>query len=411
MMGWSEIRQALGQMVHHKLRTGLTLLGMIFGVGAVIAMLSIGEGAEREALSMIESMGLRNVVVESRPSEGEARKSVREHSVGLSLGDVHSALDTLTFIDDWSAEKQVRVFTLFSRHGRSDARVSGVTPSHFGLASMNLENGRFFTEAEDRHYRQVAVLGPEAAQGLFPSGEAIGQRIKVNHQWFEVVGVLADKGQQKSKIEGVKLGGERNQVFIPLLTALKKLAFKPLDDQLDAVKLQLGPGIDAPLAAASIDHLLSRRHGGEFDYQVVVPADLLAQYQQTQRIFNIVMACVAGISLLVGGIGIMNIMLATVMERTTEIGLLRALGATKADIARQFIIESLVIAASGGLIGIVAGMLLSLVIGAYADWQVAWSAYSLLLSVGVCMIIGVLFGWYPAKKAAGLDPIVALQRD
>ncbi|WP_028111783.1 ABC transporter permease [Ferrimonas kyonanensis] len=411
MMGWSEIRQALGQMVHHKLRTGLTLLGMIFGVGAVIAMLSIGEGAEREALSMIESMGLRNVVVESRPSEGEARKSVREHSVGLSLGDVHSALDTLTFIDDWSAEKQVRVFTLFSRHGRSDARVSGVTPSHFGLASMNLENGRFFTEAEDRHYRQVAVLGPEAAQGLFPSGEAIGQRIKVNHQWFEVVGVLADKGQQKSKIEGVKLGGERNQVFIPLHTALKKLAFKPLDDQLDAVKLQLGPGIDAPLAAASIDHLLSRRHGGEFDYQVVVPADLLAQYQQTQRIFNIVMACVAGISLLVGGIGIMNIMLATVMERTTEIGLLRALGATKADIARQFIIESLVIAASGGLIGIVAGMLLSLVIGAYADWQVAWSAYSLLLSVGVCMIIGVLFGWYPAKKAAGLDPIVALQRD
>ncbi|WP_028108988.1 ABC transporter permease [Ferrimonas futtsuensis] len=407
----NEIRQALGEMAHHKLRTGLTLLGMIFGVGAVIAMLSIGEGAEREALSMIESMGLRNVVVESRPSEGEALKTVREHSVGLSLGDVHSAMDTLPFLQGWSASKEVRVHNLFSPLGRSDAKVVGVTPSHFELSNIRLAQGQLFDNQDNRFYRQVAVLGAEAAVSLFPGQSPLGQSIKVNHQWFEVVAVLAQGEQTKSKIEGVKLGGERNQVFIPLNTALKKLAFKPLEDQLDSIKLQLADGVEPPLAASSIDHLFSRRHGGEFDYQVVVPADLLAQYQQTQRIFNIVMACVAGISLLVGGIGIMNIMLATVMERTGEIGLLRALGATKRDIARQFITESLVIAACGGLIGILAGILLSLVIGAYADWQVAWSPMSLLLSVGVCMVVGVAFGWYPARKAAELDPIIALQRD
>ncbi|TKB57578.1 ABC transporter permease [Ferrimonas aestuarii] len=411
MSAVNDVKQALGEMWHHKLRTGLTLLGMVFGVGAVIAMLSIGEGAEREALKMIESMGLRNVVVEARSADGEALKAIREHSVGLSLGDVRAAEQTLPFVTDWSAAKRVKVHALFSEFGRSDGEVSGVTPNHFSLSNFSLAEGRFFTEDDQRHYRQLAVLGGEAAASLFPNGDAIGKRVKVNHLWYQVVGVLSHGEQVKSKIDGVKLGGERNKVFIPLKTALKKMAFAPLEDELDFIKLELDDTVEAPLAAASIDHLFNRRHGGELDYKVVVPADLLAQYQQTQRIFNIVMACVAGISLLVGGIGIMNIMLATVLERTGEIGLLRALGATKSDIARQFVTESLVIAACGGLIGIVAGIALSLIIGGYADWQVAWSPMSLLLSVGVCMVIGVGFGWYPARKAAALDPIIALQRD
>ncbi|MCL2916635.1 ABC transporter permease [Shewanella litorisediminis] len=403
--------QALGEMLHHKLRTALTLLGMIFGVGAVIAMLSVGEGAEREALKMIESMGIKNLVVNARPSEGEALKTVREHSIGLSLRDIESAMETLPFIEAYSAGKQVKVFGLFSVQGRSDALVQGVTPSYFDLSALKLAEGRLLSAEDEQHFRQLAVLGPEAARSLFPQGDAVGQRIKINHQWFSVVGVLDEGEKGKSAIAGVKVGGERNQVFIPLATALKKMQFKPLEDELDTIKFALKEGIAPSLAAQSVDHLLSRRHGNEQDYDIVVPADLLAQHQRTQQIFNIVMACVAGISLLVGGIGIMNIMLATILERTSEIGLLRALGATQKDIARQFLIESMVISATGGLIGIGVGLLLALVISAAAGWPVAWSVFAILLSLLVCMAVGIGFGLYPAKKAARLDPIVALQRD
>ncbi|BAJ02640.1 ABC transporter permease [Shewanella violacea] len=405
------IKQAFDEMRHHKLRTALTLLGMIFGVGAVIAMLSVGEGAEREALKMIESMGVRNLVVNARSTDGEALKSIREHSIGLSLRDVQSAKDTLPFVENWSAEKQVKTFSLFSLEGRSDAQVKGVTPSYFDLTALKMNEGAAFDSQDEAHYRQVAVLGPEAARSLFPQGKAIGSVIKINHQWFTVVGVLTYAQSGKSKIQGVKLGGERNEVFIPLATALKKMNFKNLEDELDAFKVSLAEGVEPSLAAKSLRHLINRRHGGEKDYDIVVPADLLAQHQKTQQIFNIVMACVAGISLLVGGIGIMNIMLATIMERTAEIGLLRALGARRKDIARQFLIESIVISATGGVIGIGVGLLLAFVISSAAGWPVAWSPFAIVLALGVCMTIGVGFGLYPAKKAAKLDPIVALQRD
>lgn len=408
---WQGFAQAFDEMRHHKLRTALTLLGMIFGVGAVIAMLSVGEGAEREALKMIESMGVRNLVVNSRSNDGEALKSIREHSVGLSLRDIDSARDTLPFIQDWGAAKEVKAFSLFSAEGRSDASVMGVTPSYFRLTSLKLSEGQIFTEQDQVYFRQVAVLGPEAARSLFPKGDALGKNIKVNHQWFTVVGILADANRGKSKIQGVKLGGERNQVFIPLSSALKKMQFKALEDELDMIKLSLREEVEPSLAAKSLNHLLQRRHGGEKDYDIVVPADLLAQHQKTQQIFNIVMACVAGISLLVGGIGIMNIMLATILERTAEIGLLRALGARRKDIARQFLIESIAISATGGLFGIVVGLGLALLISTAAGWPVAWSPFAILLALGVCMSIGVGFGLYPAQKAAKLDPIIALQRD
>lgn len=232
------IKQAFDEMRHHKLRTALTLLGMIFGVGAVIAMLSVGEGAEREALKMIESMGVRNVVVNARTTDGEALKSIREHSLGLNLRDVESAKETLPFVEEWSAEKQVKVFSLFSLEGRSDAHVKGVTTSYFSLTSLALSDGQIFTASDELYFRQVAVLGPEAARSLFPQGNAIGSVIKINHQWFTVIGTLTDANVGQSKIQGVKLGGERNQVFIPLSTALKKLNFTPLKMNLMRLKCQ-----------------------------------------------------------------------------------------------------------------------------------------------------------------------------
>jgi putative ABC transport system permease protein len=228
---------------------------------------------------------------------------------------------------------------------------------------------------------------------------------------MRVIGVLEDKDLSKDEFEGIRLGGDRNRVFIPLSTADKRLKFDQLESELDAVRLRLAENADPQRSALTVDHLLSRRHGEQNDFELVVPAALLKQQQQTQQIFTIVMAAIAGISLLVGGIGIMNIMLATVLERTREIGLLRAIGATRKDIQRQFLFESATVAGIGAVIGIFFGLALAFGIQQFAQWPVAWSLGAIVLSVSICLATGVLFGWYPARQAAALDPIKALHAE
>ena len=403
------LRHAAQELAHHKLRTSLTLLGMVFGVGAVIAMLSIGEGAQREALRLVEGMGRRNLIVQAREFDETQLKENRERSVGLSLLDVEAALDTLPQVEAHAAEKAVKPYALFSHFGRSDARVIGVSPDWFALASLDVRNGRLLHADDAARFAQVAVLGSQAASSLFPRGGAVGGLVKVDHLWLRVVGVLDERELAQDEFEGVKLGGEANQVFLPLATAHKRLKFPKFADEIDAFRLRLAPAADPATVAASLSHLVARRHGGLDDFEVVIPARLLHQHQQTQRIFTIVMACVAGISLLVGGIGIMNIMLATVLERRAEIGLLRALGARQRDVVRQFLVEAGLISAVGAALGIALGIALAYAIAAFAGWQVAWSAHAILLAVGVCMAIGLGFGVYPARTAARLDPIAALQ--
>ncbi len=402
---------ALAQLRQHKLRTALTLLGMVFGVGAVIAMLSIGEGAKQEAMRLIESMGLRNLLVQSRELDQETLREVREHSVGLSRSDVRAMRETLPSVSAVSEEKRIKTWALFSSDASSEAQVLAVTPSYFDLASLSVAEGRSFDDEDNRRYRQVAVLGAQAARDLFPGGNPIGQRVKVNHLWLEVVGVLADRDLSKDEFQGIRLGGDRNRVFMPLETAFKRLRFESLESELDAVRLRLDEGASPQRAAQTVNHLLARRHGEQNDYELVVPAALLKQQQQTQQIFTIVMSAIAGISLLVGGIGIMNIMLATVLERTREIGLLRALGARKIDIQHQFLMESATVAAIGAVIGIFFGLLLAVAIQQFAGWPAAGSIFAILLSVSICLITGVVFGWYPARQAADLDPIKALHAE
>ncbi len=405
------LEDAWDELWHHRMRTVLTLLGMIFGVGAVIAMLSIGEGAEREALDLIDEMGLRNVLVHAREVDQQQLKEIREHSIGLSLRDVEVAQETLPFIDKVSAEKQIKTFIVFSRFSQSDASVYGVTPSYFELSGFKLAQGRMFTTQDDKDYAQVAVLGARAAERLFPEGNAVGQLFKVNHLWLEVIGVIKDKELRKEEFEGIKLGSEKNRVFIPFNTALKKFKFPQLDNEIDTFRVQVAEGVDPVQAASSLNHLLDRRHGEMDDFEIVIPAKLMDQHRQTRRIFTIVMSCVAGISLLVGGIGIMNIMLATVLERTKEIGLLRAVGARRRDIRNLFMVESFTVAAIGGLLGIVLGFVIAGVIASFADWSVGFSFNAILLSVGVCALVGLGFGLYPALLASRMDPIIALQRE
>ena len=405
------IVDALEEMASHKLRTLLTLLGMIFGVGAVIAMLNIGEGAERQALKLIDSMGLRNLIVETKQFANDELVEIREDSLGLTLADVDAAATTLPFVIDHSAERRIKTQSVYSDEGRSDANVVGVTASHFALSNMKTADGRLLNDDDDLNVAQVAVLGSSAASELFPNGEAVGKFVKVNHLWLQVVGVLSNPYLGKDEFQGVKIGGDSERVFVPLLTSLKKLSSVALASELDVVKLKISDQVDPTVAAKAVTQLFKLRHGEAEDYQLIVPAALLAQQKQTQQIFNIVMACVAGISLLVGGIGIMNIMLANVLERTKEIGLLRAVGATQQDIKFQFIAESFTISVLGGLLGIVFGLALSEIIGFYSGWAVSWSIVAIFLSLGICIAVGVGFGVFPAIKASQLNPIEALHSD
>jgi putative ABC transport system permease protein len=407
-----DMRQALAQLAHHRLRSALTLLGMIFGVGAVIAMLAVSEGGRREALTMIEGMGVRNLIVESVESEGaESLKDLRKHSAGLNVADARAITETLPFIENWSGIREIQSWSLFSREGESRAEVWAVSPAYFELTQLGAATGELFSEADNVAFRQVAVLGSAAAHALFPNGNAVGSYVKVNHLWLEITGVLEDQQLPDSEFEGRAVGGESDRVYLPLETGLKRLGKPAMGAELSQLKLQVAPDLVPGIAASAVQHLLDRRHGGQNDTRLTVPARLLAQHQQTQWIFTIVMSAVAGISLLVGGIGIMNIMLASVMERRSEIGLLRAIGAREVDVVRQFLIEATVIALIGAAVGVVLGVLLAYLIAAFAGWAVAWSLPGITLAVIVCMAIAVGFGVYPALSAARLDPVAALQSD
>jgi putative ABC transport system permease protein len=406
-----EAAESAESLLHHKLRTLLTLLGMIFGVGAVIAMLSIGKGAEREALQLIDTMGLRNIIVNAKAYEESKLKEIRESSAGLTIQDLQAARETLPFLNTYSAMKQVKVYSLISRAGESEAEVWAVTPTHFEMANLNMSKGRFLLPFDDLIYAHVCVIGSRVAQVLFPGVDPVGQHVKINHVWLTVVGVLKDKNLIREEFQGIPLKGEQNNIYVPLQTALKMFRFGPLESEIDEFRVQLKSDITSGAAAATLSYLMQRRHKEVEDYEMIVPEALLEQHRKTQNIFTIVMAFIAGISLLVGGIGIMNIMLATVLERTREIGLRRAVGAKQKDIRNQFIAETVTISAIGGIVGILFGFGLSVAIGAITGWAVGWSMASILLSFIVCTVIGLASGIYPAIQASRLDPIEALRHD
>ncbi len=410
-MDWrTGIRQAIEEFGHHRLRTLLTLLGMIFGVGAVISMLAIGEGAEREALQLIDSLGLRNVLIESVPQPEDRLKEIREDSLGLSLRDLEIALETLPQVSRHSALKKINVFSLFSATGRSTGEVLGVSPGYFSMTNLGLAQGRLVDTDDDVRFAQVCVIGSQVAQDLFGTEDPLGRRLKVNHVWLEVVGIVRDKMNTKDEFEGIRLGMPQNKIYLPLQTALKRFRFKPMEEELDGISMEVQDRDSVEFVAATLGRLLETRHHSINDYRLIVPEALLEQHRQTQRIFDIVMSSIAGISLLVGGIGIMNIMLATVLERTREIGIRRAIGAKRGDIRRQFLIEALTISLLGGVIGIMIGFGLAWGISTYSGWPFSWSVHAPLIAVTVCGLVGMGFGLYPAVKASHLDPIEALNR-
>ncbi len=392
----------------HKLRSSLTMLGMIFGVGAVIAMLSIGSGAERQAMEMIDRLGLRNVLVRSKELKQEEIAEVRKKSPGLSSRDAQGILEAVPGVEMVAPRVEVEPYKILTASGKAEAKVYGVSFRQAELARLRVAEGRFLDAIDEREHAQVCVVGPDVRRDLFGYGPAVGREVKINDVWFEVVGVLEQSGGTSS-FQGVAVGSTAREIYLPVTTAIRKLDRDPLKSPLDEIVVRLDASAPPSRASDLVRALLDRLHGGEDDFELVVPEALLEQSRRTQRLFNMVMGCIAGISLLVGGIGIMNIMLATVLERTREIGVRRAVGARRADIRNQFIIESFSISLLGGLAGVVLGITIAGIVAAWAEWPTVVTIFSVLLSTGVSVAVGLASGIYPALRAADLDPIEALR--
>lgn len=402
---------AFEDLGEHKLRSALTMLGMMFGVGAVIAMLSIGAGAEQQSLQLIDQLGVRNVVVRARTIDPDQLEEIRKHSPGLSQRDIVAIEEAIPNLETVAPRSVLTPYAVRSMHGKSEAKVYGVSTHHAEFSNLRIAEGRFFDQYDEQTHAPVCVLGPTAKRDLFGAEPAIGKRIKVNDLWLDVVGVAVDNSSATSSVEGVNISSTADAIYVPFSTVLRKFDHKPLDSPLDEIILRMTPKGSASDTAVIARTLLDRLHGGKKDYDLIVPEALLQQSQQTQNIFNIVMGCIAGISLFVGGIGIMNIMLASVLEQTREIGIRRAVGARRRDVRFQFLVSAFALSVIGGLIGIIVGISIAKVVAAYADWPTVVTAYSVLVSTGVSVAVGLLSGLYPAIRAARLEPIEALHHE
>jgi len=396
-----------------KTRTLLTALGIVFGVGSVIGMLAIGAGAREESLRFIEQLGVRNVLIESRPAAGmEEMQQRRRSSPGLSERDARILEANIEALEAISPRRTLRPSRLVPKPSKDVPEVFGVRPEFALIHSLHPAEGGFFDSATDEASRAVCVLGETAKVSLFGYEPAVGRYVKVNDVWLEVVGVLSEQAGGASQYTGGKMQDRNNVIFTPLNTFQyrfwDRLAFLTKDD-LDGIDLRLRPGADSIATAKVVGAVLESTHHGVEDFNVTIPAALLAQQQQTQTIFTYVMVAIAAISLLVGGIGIMNIVLATVLERTHEIGIRRALGAKRRDIVRQFLIESALISAAGGVLGVGFGFLLSSIIARAAEWNTIVTTPSVVIAFTVSVAVGLIFGIYPAMKAARIDPIEALR--
>jgi putative ABC transport system permease protein len=400
----------MASLFAHKLRSLLTMLGMIFGVGAVVAMLSITAGAQKEMMSFIDQLGVNNIIVEAREAlDRNELQTVRAISPGLTFRDFRAISENVSGLVAITPRKRFKPQKLLPKTAAEPPQLVGVLPNYVEINSLKLVEGRFFTEEENRASSPVCVLGDGAKVNLLGYDPAVGKYVKINDTWLQVIGILTPQATGDADVEAT--ANRNNLVIAPLNTVMRRFEDNTsyLKDEIDGIYMKVGQNIDSIETSNVVRAILTATHKDAGDFTVIVPAGLLEQRKQTQMIFNVVMICIAGISLLVGGIGIMNIMLATVLERTREIGIRRAIGARQKDIVRQFLTEAVLISIVGGLIGIAFGYTLSKIIASAAGWSTLVTASSIIVAFGVSVFIGLLFGIYPAVQAAKLDPIEAIR--
>lgn len=396
----------------HGMRSLLTMLGMIFGVAAVVAMLSIGAGARQKVMALIEQMGVRNLIVDAKETtEWQAHQKVRKISPGLTLQDYRVISDDVTGIVASTPRKRMTPTKMIPKPQQDIPVIFGVNPSYPKIAGLQMVSGRFFDEKDEDAAAPVCVLGAAAKWSLFGASSAVGEYVKANEQWFRVIGVVSPQLSADTSGGGAPSADVNNNIYIPLQSALLRLedSYSDVRDEIDGIYIELRDSDSVTNGAQIVRTVLDSSHHGADDYSVIVPAQLLAEQKRTERLFNTVMVAIASISLLVGGIGIMNIMLASILERTREIGLRRSLGARRSDIVRQFVIEATMISFAGGTIGVALGVAISRSIAWFAGWSTVVTFGSIALAFLVSISVGLLFGIYPATKAARLDPVEALR--
>lgn len=402
----------LKNLLVHRTRSLLTMLGMIFGVAAVVAMLSIGAGARQKVMALIEQMGVNNLIVEAKETlEWQAHSKMRKISPGLSLQDYRIINDDLEGVMAATPRKRLTPSKVIPKPQQEMPIVYGVEPAYRQIAGLQMIGGRFFTDEDERGGAPVCVLGASARWGLFGSANAVGEYVKVNEAWFRVVGVVSPQLSSDNSVGGAPAVDANNIIYVPLQSAFQRLedSYSDMRDEIDGIYVALGDGSTIPEAAQLTRAILDSSHHGADDFSIIVPAELLAEQKRTEHLFNIVMVAIASISLLVGGIGIMNIMLASILERTREIGLRRAVGARKSDIVRQFVVEATMISFAGGSIGVILGFIISRSIAWFAGWSTIVTFSSIALAFLVSISVGLIFGIYPATKAARLDPVEAIR--
>ena len=422
------LRVAMKGLAVHKVRALLSMLGIIFGVASVVAVIAVSEGAKGEVLKQLAALGANNIIVRGldwRATGAEARekkKLARLRSDGLTLREAQAAAETCPL---FSAYAPVRKIVATVRHGETPlgAEVVGTTPAFLAVMGFSLRAGRWLNDADEAAARRVCVVEeaiwndaftlPAAAQ----SENGPGKILVLDHEPYLVIGVLKGKAVTDAKysVKEVDVNLLNRRVYIPLSAALARSTREPLSDELSEVLFQCRSPDQIYLADVLLKRFYESAHRMENvppedrDYKVLIAQELVRQAEKAQDIFNVVMLCSAGISLVVGGIGIMNIMLANVSERRREVGIRRAVGATAGDILKQFLLESLIVCLLGGLLGCLVGVGFTILVETQTGWQTELSGWGMLVAVGVSLLDGVAFGTYPAWQAAQLDPIEALR--
>ncbi|MCP5519199.1 MAG: ABC transporter permease [Verrucomicrobiales bacterium] len=421
----STVRLGIKSLMLHKLRAMLTMLGIIFGVCSVIAMLAIGEGASYEAQERIKKLGSNNVIVNSyKPAEDNQQNSGNrgmQIDYGLTYQDASRLQATIPGVKRVLPMRIIRENVRFSRN-EVPCQVIGTLPFYPTVVGVDQVRGRFLCHLDERHQNNVCVITTGLAQRLFPYQDPLQHAVKISEFYYRVVGIIRETGTADQRPQTGQMEGEPidNNVYIPLSTSRTRFgevlirrsagSFQAEKVELHRVTVQMETLEAVETADPQIKLVLDRFHDRK-DYEVIVPLELLRQAQETKRMFNIVLGSIAAISLLVGGIGIMNIMLATVTERTREIGVRRALGAKKRDIVTQFLVETVVLSIGGGLIGVTVGLIVPVIVSHLTAMKTIVTVWSVFVAFGISGAVGIVFGIYPARAAANLDPIEALRHE
>ena len=398
-------------MLQHKLRSTLSILGIVCGVAAVFSMFSVGEGAKRETLSQIEQLGTRNIYVKSASlTEVQEKKSRAKLSQGLTLYDAQRIKNGCRDVEDVVGLRELKASVLGTAKDVTPLIVSCTANYAFTL-KLPIGNGRFISDLDMQEGKLVCVIGHSLANSIGGSG-SVGKHLMIENALFKIVGVLQRMESKTEKSSAISLRNYNNMVFIPLAATNVVNKTAPVSGtEVTELIIAMSNAQQVAKSVPAVKRILEITHGGADDYQVVVPQELLNQSRKVQRTFNIVLGSIAFISLLVGGIGIMNIMLATVSERTKEIGIRRAFGATCNDIILQFLAEATILTFTGGIIGIIIGFSGVWLISAIAKWNTTITIFSIVFPLLTSIAVGIFFGLYPAYTAAKMDPITALRSE